>query len=518
MPRGPDSKELYQHLRTLPWRRLWTEEVPRFDRATPRERFDRVAVIRAVGVVFAESGPAAQRDEVGAWLRGLLGDPQEKLRRYAMAALPKIGAGAGDEAALLALRATATAREEKFLARTLDKIGGAATLAVIENAGAFTPHTAQKVRASVARNERPSTVRLDRVLTGFARLRLHLRGRKGLEGIVREEVEEHIRAHGKFRVLAVESGLVALTPLAPFALADLFALRCFGTLGLVLGLVKTESAGKPVEALAAAIASPLARRLLAAFTDGPLRYRLEFIGRGHQRAAVRRVAERAYALCPEILNDAREAPWAVDIHRTRHGDSVELRPRLSPDPRYAYRVDDVPAASHPPLAACLARAAGLAEDEIVWDPFCGSGLELIERTRRGGVRQIHGTDRSAEAVGSAEKNFAAAQLGSVPARFTCCDFRAAAFEPQSVSLILTNPPLGRRVRIPDLRGLFNDLFATAARVLRPGGRLVFTNPFRLESPQPALKLQSRQVVDLGGFDCRLEVYRKLERGRKTPSF
>ena len=97
------SKELYRELRALPWEQLWKDEVQRFDRATARERFERVSVVRAVGVVFPESGPAEQRDEVRAWLRGLLHDPEEKIRRYAMAALPKIGAGAGDEAELLAL-------------------------------------------------------------------------------------------------------------------------------------------------------------------------------------------------------------------------------------------------------------------------------------------------------------------------------------------------------------------------------------------------------------------------------
>ena len=512
MKSGRLAKDLYQRLRILPWAELWAVEVQRFEQAVPRERFETVSVIRAVGVVFSESGPAEQGEEVKRWLRGLLQDPEEKIRRFAMAALPKVGADAGEEAELLALRRTTTsAREGKFLSQTLDKIGGAATLQTIEAAGGFSPETEQRVKASVARSARPSAVRRERVLAGFGRLRIHLRGRKGLEGIVREEVE----AQGKFRVLAVTPGLVAVTALGPFTLADIFALRCFGTVGLVLGLVKTADEAEATEALAAAITSPVAQRLFDALTEGAIRYRLDFIGKGHQRAAVRRVADRAYALCPRILNDAREAPWAVDIHPTPHGDSVELRPRLSPDPRHAYRLDDVPAASHPPLAACLARIVGRVENESVWDPFCGSGLELIERTLLGGVARVFGTDRDAAAIGIAERNFAAVPISGTAARFVCCDFREFAavtgVTPHSLTLIITNPPLGRRVRIPDLRGLFDDLFAVAAQMLAPGGRLVFTNPFRMESPQPSLRLQSRQVVDLGGFDCRLEVWRKVAR-------
>jgi hypothetical protein len=46
------AKEHYQRLRVLSCERLWTEEVPAFDRANARERLETVAVVRAVGVVF----------------------------------------------------------------------------------------------------------------------------------------------------------------------------------------------------------------------------------------------------------------------------------------------------------------------------------------------------------------------------------------------------------------------------------------------------------------------------------
>src|ERR1035441_151906 len=95
------DKELYRQWRSLPWQQLWTDEVPRFDKASPKERSERVALVRAVGVVFAESGDPAKQQEVKQWLLNLLHDSCEKIRRYAMAALPKIGAGPGEEAELL---------------------------------------------------------------------------------------------------------------------------------------------------------------------------------------------------------------------------------------------------------------------------------------------------------------------------------------------------------------------------------------------------------------------------------
>jgi predicted RNA methylase len=507
------GKELYQQLRALSWEQLWAEEAPRFDKASPKERNERVALVRAVGVVFSESGDPAQKEEVKLWLRGLLHDPCEKIRRYAMAALPKIGAGLDEEAELLALLRTTTAgREKKFLAQALEKIGGAATLETLHagNLG-FLPQTEQKVKASVARSQSPSAIRMAGVLSDFEGLRIHLRGRRGLEGMVRDEAEDYIKTHGRFRIADVSPGLVALTPLAPFSLTDLYALRCFGAVGFVPASNPAES----LEALASVIASPLSRRVLQAFTEGTIRYRLNFIAKGHQRSAVRLLADRVYALCPEILNDARNVTWTMDIYPAGRGHSVELRPNLTPDPRYYYRRQDVPAASHPQLAAAMARLAGRMQNEIVWDPFCGSGLELVESALLGGVRAVHGTDLSAEAIAIARDNFAAARMQPVPANFACCDFRDYAagenLGPDSVTLIITNPPMGMRVPVGNLRGLIEELFNVAATVLRPGGRLVLANPVSMAKLPRTLQLQSRQTVDFGGFDCRVEKYLKLAR-------
>ena len=512
MKSAHSDKELYRQLRLLSPEKLWAEEAARFDQAAPAERLARVAVVRAVGVVFSEKGTPAQKSEARAWLSRLLQDPAEKVRRYAMAALPKMGSGPKEEAELLALLQRAPlGREKKFLSRSLEKIGGAATLEAMEAGQAgLQPQARQKIKASVTRGQSPGAIAMDGRLAEFAGLRIQLHCRRGLEQIVREEAEEHIKSRRQFRLAEVRTGLVALTPIAPFALGDLYAMRCPATFGFVAGLARGSSREQFAEALASLIASPLSRRVLKAFSKGPIRYRLDF--KGHQRALVRLVADAVYAAAPELLNDASEAPWTVAVKSAREGDVVELAPRIAPDPRFYYRQDDVPAASHPPLAACLARVAGPGENEIVWDPFCGSGQELIERGLLAGARLLLGTDRSPEAIAVAEKNFAAARLNLVQARFVCRDFREFAsidgLKPGSVSLVITNPPMGKRVPIPDLQRLIEDLFRAAAAVLRPGGRLVFANPLRIGSPVPSLKLHSRQIVDMGGFDCRLEVYRK----------
>jgi len=507
-----ENKALYKQLRKRSCQELWAEAAI-FDAATPDERQKKVSLIRAVGVVFSELGTVEEKEKARVWVRALLRDPEEKVRRYAMAALPKLGPGsAADEAELLSLlQRTTSGREQKFLGRSLDKIGGKTTLATIGSQENSFLQTTQKIKASLAREEGGSSVRLDVVPAKFKDLLIHLRGRSGLEKFVRDELLESQALAQKFTIQEVESGLVALRPLKPFTLGDLYTLRCMGSVAFVLGQVPGGSGPETVESMASLITCPIARAIMTSLTQGSARYRLDFIGKGHQRSLVRSVAVRAYELSREVLNDSHSAPWAVNVYTVGRKCSLELAPKLT-EPRFLYRVEDVPAASHPPLAACMARLAGSGNGEIIWDPFCGSGLELIEKSLLGGVRTAIGTDRSAEAVRACEKNFSAAGLGAVEPRFICDDFRNYSriefLKPGSVDLIITNPPMGKRVPVGDLRRLIQDLFRAAAEVLRPGGRLVFANPVWAENPHPSLRLQFRQVVDFGGFDCRLEKYVK----------
>ncbi len=502
------TKEHYQRLRVLSCARLWTEEVAAFDRMGGQERMKNVAIVRAVGVVFSESGTSEQRAEARRWLVRLLDDPVEKVRRYAMTALPKIGSDESEEAALHSvLQRASSDREKKSLARTLEKIGGSATLKIASE-GAL-GEAVQKVEANLAR-QTPSRISLERMLSGGRELRIRLRCRSGLERILEDELHEQSEQSPKFRLISSTRGQLTIAPLDRFSLADIYRLRCFGSASVVLGSVREN--GEEVESLAGLMASSQTLRVLDAFTEGPIRYRLEFASKGHQRGVVRRLANRVYELCPRLLNDSRDAPWQVDIFHESGGISAELRPRLRPDPRFAYRRQDVPAASHPPLAACMARLAGGMENETVWDPFCGSGLELIEIALRNDVRRVIGTDLSPDAVAIAGANFSAAISKPISTTFACRDFRNYAdvegLDAGAVSLVITNPPLGRRVPIPDLRGLIEELFAAASSVLRRGGRLVFVNPLAVKPKGSTLKLEFRQKVDLGGFNCHLEKYRK----------
>lgn len=516
-------KEHYQQMRVLSCGQLWQEEVPKFNQSSPQERISQVGVIRAVGVVFSESGTLEQKQQARLWLQSLLQDPAEKVRRYAMVALPKIGAAEEEESKLLSLlKKTSSDREKKFLAQTLEKIGGAATLEA-SHSGEFArfDRTAQKVEANLARQQNPTTIRFDQVCPPFKGLRIHLRGRSGLESLIEQEIQSS-RNKETFRVVHRVRSIVAIEPLRAFSLANVYALRCFSEAGFVLGIVpQLEDESATIDALARIIASPAVLNLLSALTDGPIRYRLEFPSLGHQRSKVRQLTNRIYALNPKLLNDSRNAPWEINIYHTPQGLSIELSPKLRPDPRFAYRQRDIPAASHPPLAACIALLSSPEKNDTVWDPFCGSGLELIERALLGNVLHLYGTDRSQEAIEISRQNLASSAASGTQHTFACCDFRdhaqIAGLGSAGLSLIVTNPPMGRRVPVANLRHLIEDLFIAASDTLKIGGRLVFANPLPIKPRDHSLKLEFRQKVDLGGFHCYLEKYTKLGPSASRPA-
>jgi tRNA G10 N-methylase Trm11 len=131
---------------------------------------------------------------------------------------------------------------------------------------------------------------------------------------------------------------------------------------------------------------------------------------------------------------------------------------------------------------------------------------------RGGVPRLFGTDLSEEALATAGRNLTEA-LGETSATLECCDFRDYAtvegLGRESLSLVITNPPMGRRVPIPDLPGLIDSLFVAASEVLRPGGRLVFVNPLSVAPRGVPLRQDFRRRIDLGAFHCHLEKYTKV---------
>ena len=80
---------------------------------------------------------------------------------------------------------------------------------------------------------------------------------------------------------------------------------------------------------------------------------------------------------------------------------------------------------------------------------------------------------------------------------------------KNVSLIISNPPMGRRLsRDGNLGPLLDAFLANAAASLVPGGRLVWLSPFADRTASTArrlgLKVTRYDPVDLGGFPAELQ--------------
>lgn len=253
-----------------------------------------------------------------------------------------------------------------------------------------------------------------------------------------------------------------------------------------------------------ALLQPSLVETLRAWTDGPLRFRLDWHSSGHRRADTWRIAQGLREAGSALKNDPTRAPWTIEVQPEER--RLLLKPVAAPELRFDYRVRDVPAASHPTLAAALARIAGARPDDVVWDPFAGSGVELIERARLGEARSLHGTDLDARALSAAREN---AERAGVASQIDLQQADARNHRVAGLSLVLTNPPMGRRVlRARGLSGVLCQVVRNVAGQLVPGGRMVWLSPFADATARAAsdagLRVERLSPVDLGGFNAELQ--------------
>jgi 16S rRNA G966 N2-methylase RsmD len=453
------------------------------------------AKARLVGALglLARAGDGVARDAVIA----RTGDPAARVRKAAAVALGKLG---GDDArdALIARwdAGDATPDERRALAEALGKVGGDQALARLRalDAGGDAELVRRRDRAMLmadrtVKRGAASTIASD--VAPPAPVALQLGCRPGLAALLCEE----LAAIGvAARPLGDHGAELPLTG----PLASLFAARLWATATITISS-PLPATGDLATAVTQAIASPSTRNLLRAWTRGPIRWRLGF-ARGHKRAIIWRVARDVTAVAPELVNDPTATTW--DILVDDEARTLSLVPRRLEDPRFAYRTADVPAASHPTVAAALAWLGEPRPGDRVWDPFCGSGVELVECARRGTVRWLLGTDLDDRALEAARQNLAAA---GVQAELAIADART--HTPDPIDLILTNPPLGSRVQL-DAAALLVAALPNLVRALAPGGRLVWITPSpRKTSPaaeQLGLARTRRFSVDLGGVRGQLE--------------
>jgi 23S rRNA G2445 N2-methylase RlmL len=400
----------------------------------------------------------------------------------------------------------------KVIAEALGKLGVGSARARLESVRDGDPELARIARNAVTMLVRDgsrgeaSEVRGD--LAGDFDVDLVFSCRAGLEGFLVDELAEKCPSARDVRKGPPGSGRVrAVWRGAP---RELFAARTM--LGFAFDVPSEPIHDGGVEdAAVRALTSESVRRILETWTTGTVRYRLDAEGEGRGRGTTWRVvhalaeAERSR----RWVNDPTDSTWHISLKVASGAVHALLTPRKLADPRFTYRVRDVPAASHPTVAAALVRASRMTADDVVWDPFVGSASELIERAKAGPYRALVGSDLDGDALSAARANVEAAGLGDL----SLIVGDATQHVPPGVTRIITNPPMGRRVaRDGSLAELLDRFTDHAARVLSPGGRLTWLSPLpgrtAARAEANALSVVLRQTVDMGGFHAELQAWEK----------
>ncbi|HEY5922204.1 MAG TPA: methyltransferase [Kofleriaceae bacterium] len=433
-------------------------------------------------------------------------DHVSRVRRAAIVALGKLEpdterAGSTPVEAIEDARASLIARwdasdvtpdERRALAEALGKLGGTEALARLRalEPGSDAELARRRDRALLIADRTAKRADDSRVLSDVdppAPIVVRLRCKPGLGPLLVEELTRD-------RFAPKPHGDGAADVKLDRAWSALFATRLWERAAIRFPLA---AAADEAQAIIDTLTAKPVRALLAAWTQGPIRWRLGF-AQGHKRAIVWRVAKEVSARAPELVNDPTQTTWDVQV-----SDGVlELSPRRIDDPRFAWRVADIPAASHPTVAAALAFVADAKQGDRVWDPFVGSAAELIERTRLGTYASLVGTDLDETALAAARQNLAAAR---VDAKLITADARS--YDAGDIDLVITNPPLGSRVKL-DAAALLVACLPNFARALAPGGRLVWITPAAKKTTKVAEQLGLRRTrslpVDLGGVRGHLE--------------
>ena len=463
-----------------------------FAEAPPRQRALRVKALATI----------ARRVPVDGWTRALaraLDDADPRVLREAARAVGQTDADdAVHEAALLARAEAAALPERRAIVDALGRVGGPATQAYLRALSSSDPDLTRRVGKALTLLQRRAgrasagTIRTDVALGRL--VPVLLRCRSGAAPVVHAEVKA---VFGQDAAAATIEGPGTVALPWRDTLARLHDVRTAVDVALSFPLADGEDLATRI---VATLGHPDVASAVQAWSEGPPTFRLRFCGQGHRRAVAWRVAEALSSAGSPLRNDSRGAAWTVEVDEV--AKTVRCIPRHG-DERFAYRLADVPAASHPTLAAMLAWHGAPRAGERVWDPFCGSGSELIECATRADDLHLVGSDLDPGAIDAATRNFAASGRDVASAQWTVADARKA--DPGGpVALVVSNPPMGRRVaRDGKVRQLLAQSISTVARRLAPGGRWVWVTASPRWTAEVArdvgLSVQTLHDFDMGGF-------------------
>lgn len=199
-----------------------------------------------------------------------------------------------------------------------------------------------------------------------------------------------------------------------------------------------------------------------------------------------------------VADPADVEVWAVEYRSARLVAGVRLTDVSTR--QHGGRREERPGALRPTLAAAMVSLAGRPPG-ILLDPCCGSGTVLAEAHLLGW--RALGLDLDAEPAAAAARNVPAATVGTGDARHLELDT-------DSVDAYVSNLPFGQRFTVEgEPTTWLATVLAEAARVTRPGARIVLLHP---DIPRPAvpveLRFTGRHGVRLLGTPAAIWVCRR----------
>lgn len=411
-------------------------------------------------------GRAARRESVR-WqlldktgdIEALLTSDDAKTRKNAAIALGQIGRRESAAALCRALAAESQQFVRPSLILALGAVGGAEARDAVQALAlpAPTDKNAMAERDAIQKALSRLAPQKSRTFTGFAAPRpVWLIPVNGLIGsLLAEAREKNIEVRQKG----------SLVEAVTRSLPSLYALRGFyeALLPYAVGVKATP------EALAEAVEKGGLYDVLCQMHDGQGAFptRLEVRGADVDRGAF------ASAFFAAVDNaHFTNAPSSYDIELrcwVKNGQAMlSVRLHTLADPRFAYRLDSVPASMHPAVAAALLydHRRLMKPTHAVLDPCCGAGTLLIERKKLMGARSFTGLDISPKAFSIARANCHEAGLHAKVFNRDCRGFHSDF----GYDEILCNLPFGHRVGSHESNEkLYDDVLQQWPQLLRPDG-------------------------------------------------
>ena len=240
--------------------------------------------------------------------------------------------------------------------------------------------------------------------------------------------------------------------------------------------------------------------------DEPVRFRVADIGDRRWPLRDDLQTTRGWANAP--------TDWAVNVDDYR-GHLVLDVGALFFTARFG-RLERVPASTTPVIAAVLARLTKAGLDDVVLDPFCGAGTNLVQLAQMSAAGRLLGSDVDLGALAKARANLAGR---GIEAQLWQADAARLALTPHSVDRIVANLPFGKRAGSHAANVELYPAFLRRVRsVLRPTGRAVLlTEEKRLlrDAVQRTADLSVIKEVELesGGLHPSAYVVVNRPRGR-----